>query len=111
MLGFVSMEWDVVRQQLVGLACAPDGKPLGVLVDLQALGGIPPSLLTLLRTKRLAGVGIAGNFREGTTFRAPVCTLEKVITQLGLDPHTPLEAIRRAASLLPTPSASKHVCP
>lgn len=46
------------------------------------------------------GIGIAGNFREGNTFRAPVCTLEKVITQLGLNPHTPLEAIRDNADSL-----------
>ncbi|MBF68201.1 MAG: hypothetical protein CMQ29_10965 [Gammaproteobacteria bacterium] len=46
------------------------------------------------------GIGIAGNYREGNTFRSPVCTLEKVITQLGLEPHTPLEAIRDNADSL-----------
>mmetsp|Transcript_93276 Transcript_93276/g.216811 ORF Transcript_93276/g.216811 Transcript_93276/m.216811 type:complete len:397 (-) Transcript_93276:90-1280(-) len=40
------------------------------------------------------GYGIAGNRKEGRTFNSPVCFLEKCITQLGLKPHSPEEALR-----------------
>ena len=46
------------------------------------------------------GMGIGGNFREGPSYRAPVATLEKVITQLGLKPHTPEQTIRDNADSL-----------
>ena len=46
------------------------------------------------------GIGIAGNYRPGPTRRGPVAVLEKVVTQLGLKPHTALEAIRDNADSL-----------
>lgn len=44
--------------------------------------------------------GIAGNYRDGETRRGPVAFLEKVISQLGLKPHTAFEAIRDNADSL-----------
>ena len=46
------------------------------------------------------GIGIGGNYRPGTTRRGPIAVLEKVVTQLGLKPHTAEEAIRDNADSL-----------
>lgn len=48
------------------------------------------------------GLAIGGNYREGKTFRIPVCVLEKTITQLGLRPHSALDSIRDNADSLLT---------
>ena len=48
------------------------------------------------------GIGIGGNYHEGPTRRGPVAVLEKVVTQLGLRPHTAEEAIRDNADSLLT---------
>ena len=43
---------------------------------------------------------IAGNSEEGSTYRSPVAILEKCMTQLGLKPHSVIEAIRDNADSL-----------
>tara|TARA_Y100000766_G_scaffold205192_1_gene177053 strand:+ start:82 stop:564 length:483 start_codon:yes stop_codon:yes gene_type:complete len=46
------------------------------------------------------GLAIAGNSEEGSTYRSPVAVLEKCLTQLGLKPHSVIEAIRDNADSL-----------
>ena len=46
------------------------------------------------------GFGIGGNFREGPTRRGPIAFLEKVVSQLKLQPHSPEEAIKDNADSL-----------
>ena len=46
------------------------------------------------------GLAIWGNFRDGKTYRSPISVLEKAITQLGLQPHSTLDAIRDNADSL-----------
>ena len=46
------------------------------------------------------GLAIAGNSKEGATFRSPVAVLEKCVTQLGLKPHKVIDAIRDNADSL-----------
>ena len=45
-------------------------------------------------------LAIAGNNKEGSTYRSPVAVLEKCVTQLGLKPHSVIEAIRDNADSL-----------
>ena len=46
------------------------------------------------------GLAIAGNSEEGSTYRSPVAVLEKCVTQLGLKPHSVIDAIRDNADSL-----------
>ena len=45
-------------------------------------------------------LAIAGNSEEGSTYRSPVAVLEKCVTQLGLKPHSVIDAIRDNADSL-----------
>ncbi len=58
------------------------------LVALDESGLIPQKDLQAYLRRLFPNKGIAGNFREGRTYRSPVATLEKVRTQLNLEPFT-----------------------
>ena len=105
--GHPRMFWNIVDVRDVAetqrlIAESPDNEN-GQRYNLVATddgGMMPQEDVQAILQDLYPGVGIAGNFREGTTFRSPVCTLEKPLTQLGLEPHTPLEAIRDNADSL-----------
>ena len=46
------------------------------------------------------GIGIGGNYRDGATRRGPVAFLEKVVTQLKLEPYTARQSIKDNADSL-----------
>lgn len=105
--GHPRMFWNIVDVRDVAetqrlIAESPDNKN-GERYNLVATddsGLIPQAEVQAILQGLFPGVGIAGNFREGKTFRSPVCHLQKPITQLGLKPHTPLETIRDNANSL-----------
>tara|TARA_E500000331_G_scaffold34303_2_gene28592 strand:+ start:4193 stop:5365 length:1173 start_codon:yes stop_codon:yes gene_type:complete len=70
------------------------------LVATDETGLIPQQEVQAHLKRMFPGVGIAGNYREGRTFKSPVAVLEKVVTQLKLKPHTVEESIRDNANSL-----------
>ena len=70
------------------------------LVATDESGLIPQEEVQAHLKRMFPGVGIAGNYREGKTFKSPVAVLEKVVTQLKLKPHTAEESIRDNANSL-----------
>ncbi|MCY4058911.1 MAG: NAD-dependent epimerase/dehydratase family protein [Gammaproteobacteria bacterium] len=70
------------------------------LVATDESGLIPQQAVQAILRRLYPGVGIGGNYRDGPVRRGPIAVLEKVVTQLGLKPHTPEEAIRDNADTL-----------
>ncbi len=105
--GHPRMYWNIVDVRDVAetqrlIAESPDnvnGERYN-LVATDESGLMPQQDVQAILQELYPGVGIAGNYREGNIFRSPICTLEKPLTQLGLEPHTPVEAIRDNANSL-----------
>lgn len=70
------------------------------LVAPDETGLIPQQEVQAILQQMFPDKGIAGNWREGRTFRSPVATMEKCLSQLHLDAHTAEESIRDNASSL-----------
>ncbi|MDE0189942.1 MAG: NAD-dependent epimerase/dehydratase family protein [Gammaproteobacteria bacterium] len=70
------------------------------LVATDESGLIPQQAVQAILRRLYPGVGIGGNYRDGPVRRGPIAVLEKVVTQLGLKPHTPEESIRDNADTL-----------
>ena len=70
------------------------------LVATDGSGLIPQQEVQAILRRLYPGIGIGGNYRDGPIRRGPIAVLEKVVTQLGLTPHTPEEAIRDNADSL-----------
>ena len=70
------------------------------LVATDESGLIPQQEVQAILRRLYPGIGIGGNYRERPVRRGPVAVLQKVVTQLGLEPHTPEEAIRDNADSL-----------
>ncbi len=92
---------DVARAQRLIAECPvnSNGERYN-LVATDESGLIPQHEVQAVLRRLYPGIGIAGNYREGPTRRGPVAFLEKVVTQLGLEPHAPEEAIRDNADSL-----------
>ncbi len=72
------------------------------LVATDESGLIPQTELQAILRRLYPGIAIGCNFRDGKIRRGPVAIKEKVITQLGLKPHTVEESIRDNADSLLT---------
>ena len=70
------------------------------LVATDESGLMPQQDVQAILRRLYPGVGIGGNYRPGPIRRGPIALLEKVVTQLGLKPHTAEEAIRDNADSL-----------
>lgn len=70
------------------------------LVATDESGQMPQAELQEILRRLYPGLAIGGNFRDGKTYRSPISVLEKAITQLGLQPHSTLDAIRDNADSL-----------
>ena len=70
------------------------------LVATDESGLINQEMLQTILQDLYPGLAIAGNSKEGATFRSPVAVLEKCVTQLGLKPHSVVDAIRDNADSL-----------
>jgi nucleoside-diphosphate-sugar epimerase len=92
---------DVAEAQRL-MAESPDNKngDRYNLVATDEQGMITQQALQSILQKRYPGIGIGGIYREGKTYRAPIAVLEKVISQLGLVPHTVEQSIRDNADSL-----------
>jgi bifunctional dihydroflavonol 4-reductase/flavanone 4-reductase len=105
--GHRRMLWNIVDVRDVAeaqrlIAECPDNKS-GERYNLVATdesGMIPQEELQAILRRLYPGIAIGGNLREGTTFRSPVCVLQKALTQLGLKPHSVESAIRDNADSL-----------
>ena len=92
---------DVARAQRLIAECPVNNNGERYnLVATDDSGLIPQQEVQAILRRLYPGIGIGGNYREGPTRRGPVAVLEKVVTQLGLTPHTPEEAIRDNADSL-----------
>ncbi|MYA17521.1 MAG: NAD-dependent epimerase/dehydratase family protein, partial [Gammaproteobacteria bacterium] len=94
---------DVARAQRLIAECLvnKNGERYN-LVATDESGLIPQQEVQAILRRLYPGIGIGGNYREGPARRGPVAVLEKVVTQLGLKPHTAEEAIRDNADSLLT---------
>ena len=105
--GHPRMFWNIVDVRDVAsaqrlIAECPDNRN-GERYNLVATddsGLIPQDEVQAILRQLHPGIGIAGNYRGGPIWRSPIAMLEKVVTQLGLKPHTPEEAIRDNANSL-----------
>ena len=70
------------------------------LVATDESGLMPQQDVQAILRRLYPGIGIGGNYRPGPIRRGPIALLEKVVTQLGLKPHTAEEAIRDNADSL-----------
>ena len=70
------------------------------LVATDESGLIPQGEVQAILRRLYPGIGIGGDYRLGPIRRGPIAVLQKVVTQLGLQPHTPEEAIRDNADSL-----------
>ena len=70
------------------------------LVATDESGLIPQQEVQAHLQRLYPGIGIAGNYRDGEVRRGPISVLEKVVTQLGLKPHSVEQAIHDNASSL-----------
>ena len=70
------------------------------LVATDESGMIPQQEVQAHLQRMYPGVGIAGNWREGEFRKGPISVLQKVITQLGLKPHTVEQTIKDNADSL-----------
>ena len=94
---------DVAEAQRLILEC-PDNKngERYNLVATDESGLISQAELQEMLRKLYPGIGIGGNYREGEMRRSPVSMLQKVVTQLGLKPHSVEDAVRDNADSLLT---------
>lgn len=105
--GHPRMFWNIVDVRDVAeaqrLIAECEGNRNGERYNLVATdesGMIPQAQLQEILRRLFPGIGIGGNYREGKMRRGPLATLEKVITQLGLTPHSVEESIRDNANSL-----------
>jgi nucleoside-diphosphate-sugar epimerase len=70
------------------------------LVATDETGMIPQQEVQAHLQRMYPGFGIAGIYRDGKTGNGPQAVLQKVVTQLGLKPHTVEQAIRDNADSL-----------
>ena len=70
------------------------------LVAADESGLMPQDAVQATLRRLYPGIGIGGNYRDGPSRRGPVAFLEKVVTQLGLEPKSAEEAIRDNADSL-----------
>ena len=70
------------------------------LVAADESGLMPQDAVQAILRRLYPGIGIGGNYRDGPSRRGPVAFLEKVVTQLGLEPKSAEEAIRDNADSL-----------
>ena len=70
------------------------------LVAADESGLMPQDAVQTTLRRLYPGIGIGGNYRDGPSRRGPVAFLEKVVTQLGLEPKSAEEAIRDNADSL-----------
>ena len=70
------------------------------LVATDETGLIPQQEVQAILQRLYPGIAIAANYRDGQMRRGPIATLQKVVTQLGLTPHTSEQAIRDNADSL-----------
>lgn len=70
------------------------------LVAADESGLMPQDAVQTTLRRLYPGIGIGGNYRDGPSRRGPVAFLEKVVTQLGLEPKNAEEAIRDNADSL-----------
>ena len=93
---------DVAKAQVLIAECSDNqnGQRYN-LVAADESGLIPQQDLQTHLQRLFPDMGIAGNYREGRLFRSPVAVLEKVKTQLKLEPFSVEETIAaNAYSLL-----------
>lgn len=105
--GMGRMLWNIVdvrdvaeSQRLIAECTSNKNGERYNLVATDKAGLMRQEELQVLLQNLYPGYGIAGNRSEGRTYNSPVCFLEKCITQLGLKPHTPEEAMRANADSL-----------
>ena len=70
------------------------------LVAADESGLLPQDAVQAILRRLYPGVGIGGNYRDGPVRRGPIAFLEKVVTQLGLEPKSAEAAIRDNADSL-----------
>ena len=70
------------------------------LVATDESGLMPQDAVQATLRRLYPSIGIGGNYRDGPSRRGPVAFLEKVVTQLGLEPKSAEEAIRDNADSL-----------
>lgn len=70
------------------------------LVATDETGMIPQQDLQAMLQRLYPGIGIGGIYRDGKTYKSPNSVLQKVITQLGVKPHTVEESVRDNANSL-----------
>lgn len=70
------------------------------LVAADESGLMPQDAVQATLRRLYPGIGVGGNYRDGPSRRGPVAFLEKVVTQLGLEPKSAEEAIRGNADSL-----------
>ncbi|MEM7016039.1 MAG: NAD-dependent epimerase/dehydratase family protein [Pseudomonadota bacterium] len=92
---------DVAEAQCLIAECADNknGERYN-LVATDESGLIPQEELQAIMQRLYPDVAVGGDYREGKAFRSPVSVLQKVITQLGLKPHSVEEAIKDNADSL-----------
>jgi len=106
-VGHPPMMWNIVdvrdvaeAQRLIAECAVNKNGERYNLVATDESGFIPQSELQAMLQRFYPQYGIGGDRKEGKAYRAPVCYLEKCITQLGLKPHTPEQAIKDNADSL-----------
>jgi len=107
--GHPRMFWNIVDVRDVAaaqrlIAESPDNHngERYILVATDESGLIPQQELQAILQRLYPEKGIGGIYREGKSYRSPISVLQKVITQLGLEPHTVEEAVRDNADSLLT---------
>ena len=107
--GHSRMFWNIVDVRDVAeaqrlIAECPDNRngERYNLVATDESGMIRQTELQAILRRLYPGIGIGGIYRDGNWRRSPLATLEKVVTQLGLKPHTVEETIRDNADSLLT---------
>jgi nucleoside-diphosphate-sugar epimerase len=107
--GHPRMFWNIVDVRDVAeaqrlIAECPDNKngERYNLVATDESGLMRQTELQEIMRRLYPGIAIGGIYREGNWRRAPVATLQKAVTQLGLKPHAVEETIRDNADSLLT---------
>ena len=92
---------DVANAQRLIAECADNANGERYnLVATDETGLIVQEEVQAILRRLYPGIGIGGDYRPGPIRRGPIAFLQKVVTQLGLQPHTPEEAIRDNADSL-----------
>ena len=105
--GHPRMSWNIVdvrdvaaAQRLIAECPINQNGDRYNLVAADETGFMPQNELQATLKRMYPGVAVAGNYRDGPSYRSPVAFLEKVVTQLKLKPHTAEESIRDNADSL-----------